>query len=69
MHQELRGPTRSSSERLKEKRYVAAGERAYVLGTADGGFPPLGSQITGEMGDVWAHPNQAAGWLLVCRRW
>ncbi|HEU5100762.1 MAG TPA: hypothetical protein VFU22_17155, partial [Roseiflexaceae bacterium] len=56
MGQDLRGPTRATSERLDEKRYVAAGKRAYVIGTADGSFPPQGTQITGEMGGVWAHP-------------
>lgn len=71
MHQELRGPTRSSSERLKEKRYVAAGERAYVMGTADGGFPPLGTQIKGEMGGVWAHPIKllAGYWFAIDGVW
>src|SRR5689334_20041592 len=56
MGQELRGPARSTSERLEEKRYVAAGKRSQVIGTADGGFPPIGTQIAGEMGGVWAHP-------------
>jgi hypothetical protein len=52
----LSGPTRSTTERLGDKRYALAGDRAYVMGTADGGFAPLGTQITGEMGGVWAHP-------------
>src|SRR4051812_44581096 len=71
MHHELRGPTRSSSERLKEKRYVAAGECAYVMGTADGGFPPLGTQIKGEMGGVWAHPIKLLSgyWFAVDGVW
>jgi len=41
---------------LSEKRYVAAGDRAYVIGAEDGRFPPMGWHIRGEMGGVWAHP-------------
>jgi len=52
----LSGPTRSTTERLGDKRYAVAGERAYAIGTADGGFPALGTQIAGEMGGVWAPP-------------
>jgi glycogen debranching enzyme len=52
----LSGPTRSTTERLGDKRYAVSGDRAYVLGTADGRFPPLGTQIKGEMGGVWSHP-------------
>jgi glycogen debranching enzyme len=50
------GPTRSTTERLAEKRYVAAGDRAYVIGSEDGRFPPMGWHIRGEMGGVWTHP-------------
>ena len=50
------GPTRSTTEQLDEKRYVAAGDRAYVIGSEDGRFPPMGWHIRGEMGGVWAHP-------------
>jgi glycogen debranching enzyme len=71
MDQGLREPSRSTSERLSEKRYVAAGERAYVMGTADGGFPPLGTQISGEMGGVWAHPIKllTGYWFAVDGTW
>jgi glycogen debranching enzyme len=41
---------------LSAKRYVAAGDRAYVIGAEDGAFPPMGWHIRGEMGGVWAHP-------------
>ena len=51
-----RGPTLTATERLAAKRYAAAGDRAYVIGTADGRFPPMGWHIRGEMGGVWAHP-------------
>ncbi|NWF69816.1 MAG: glycogen debranching protein [Chloroflexi bacterium] len=48
--------SRSTVERLSERRYAAAGTRAYVVGTLDGDFPPMGWHIRGEMGGVWAHP-------------
>ena len=50
------GPTRSTADELDQKRYVAAGDRAYVVGSEDGRFPPTGWHIRGEMGGVWAHP-------------
>jgi hypothetical protein len=50
------GPTLSTSDMLGQKRYVAAGDRAYVIGAEDGRFPPMGWHIRGEMGGVWAHP-------------
>ncbi len=49
-------PERSTSEDLARKRWVAAGDRAYVIGAQDGTFPPMGWHIRGEMGGVWAHP-------------
>jgi glycogen debranching enzyme len=48
-------PTRSSSERLEKKRYVAAGDRAYVVGLTNGRFEPLGWHVRGAMGGVWAN--------------
>src|SRR5215216_3236914 len=50
------GPTRSTTQQLDQKRYVAAGDRAYAIGSEDGRFPPMGWHIRGEMGGVWAHP-------------
>src|SRR5258708_26110094 len=38
------------------KTYVAAGDRAYVVGVQDGTFQPIGWHITGTMGGVWSHP-------------
>jgi hypothetical protein len=49
-------PTRSTSSNLSEKRYVAAGDRAYVVGIQDGIFQPTGWHISGTMGGVWSHP-------------
>ena len=48
--------TRSAELDLALKRYAAAGMRAYVVGSMDGNFPPMGWHIPGEMGGVWAHP-------------
>jgi len=50
------GPKRSTATDLGDKRYVAAGDKAYVIGSEDGRFPPMGWHIRGEMGGVWAHP-------------
>jgi len=49
-------PTRSTNVSLSEKRYVAAGDRAYVVGVQDGTFQPIGWHIAGTMGGVWSHP-------------
>src|SRR3954451_11322017 len=49
-------PELSTSDQLKTRRYVAAGERAYVMGFQDGGFSAQGWHITGEMGGVWSQP-------------
>jgi hypothetical protein len=65
------GPTRSTSEKLDLKRYVAAGDRAYVIGSEDGRFPPMGWHIRGEMGGVWAHPIKLLDgyWFSVDNTW
>ena len=46
----------STTTDLQAKRYVAAGDRSYVIGAADGSFAPMGWHIRGEMGGVWVHP-------------
>ncbi len=46
----------SVTERLSDRRVVAAGTRAQALGFADGGFYAHGWHITGEMGGVWTPP-------------
>src|SRR5215207_7314313 len=65
------GPTRSTTAQLDEKRYVAAGDRAYVIGSEDGRFPPMGWHIRGEMGGVWAHPIKLLDgyWFSVDGQW
>jgi hypothetical protein len=55
---------RQTDQNLNMKRYVAAGDRAYVVGVQDGSQVPavslnpngMGWHITGQMGGVWAHP-------------
>jgi hypothetical protein len=55
---------RATDENLNMKRYVAAGDRAYVVGVQDGSLVPdvnlnpdgIGWHIKGQMGGVWAHP-------------
>src|ERR1700738_2769585 len=49
-------PTRSTIENLAAKRYVVAGDRAYIVGTQDGNFPGMGFHISGHMNGVWSHP-------------
>ena len=49
-------PELSTSDRLDDRRYVAAGERAYVMGFEDGSFQAQGWHINGEMGGIWSQP-------------
>jgi hypothetical protein len=49
-------PTLSISNRLADRREVAAGTRAHSIGFEDGRFYANGWHITGEMGGVWAPP-------------
>lgn len=52
-------PTISATTILGERRFVAAGTRAYVVGVEDGSFPPIGWHTTGQMGGFWAPPIKA----------
>jgi glycogen debranching enzyme len=65
------GPRRSAATDLESKRYVAAGDRAYVIGSEDGRFPPMGWHIRGEMGGVWAHPIKLLDgyWFALDGQW
>jgi hypothetical protein len=47
-------PTLSVEDRLADRRYVAIGDRAYVVGTQDGRFPAMGFHTRGEMGGFWS---------------
>src|SRR5215218_8847807 len=65
------GPKRSTATDLGDKRYVAAGDKAYVIGSEDGRFPPMGWHIRGEMGGVWAHPIKLLDgyWFALDGQW
>jgi hypothetical protein len=49
-------PELSTSNRLQDRREVAAGQRSYAVGFEDGRFYANGWHITGEMGGVWTPP-------------
>src|SRR5580704_16265956 len=49
-------PTISATSQLSERRFVAAGTQAYVVGVEDGTFPPIGWHTTGQMGGVFTPP-------------
>ena len=49
-------PELSTSNRLQDRREVAAGQRSYSEGFEDGRFYANGWHITGEMGGVWTPP-------------
>lgn len=40
----------------KEKPYVTAGDRSYIIGTMNGDFPDIGEHGAGEMGGIWMRP-------------
>src|SRR5690349_11043401 len=46
----------SNHGRTPDRPYVAAGDRAYLIGTQDGNFPDMGGHVPGEMGGLWLHP-------------
>jgi hypothetical protein len=48
--------TDGTKYKLMDRRYVAAGDRAYVMGFQDGNFYAQGWHISGEMGGVWSQP-------------
>ncbi len=47
-------PELSVSDRLPDRRYVAIGDRAYVVGSEEGRFPAMGFHTRGEMGGIWS---------------
>jgi hypothetical protein len=49
-------PELSTTNRLQDRREVAAGQRSYIEGFQDGRFYANGWHSTGEMGGVWAPP-------------
>jgi hypothetical protein len=64
-------PEVSTSDRLQDRRAVAAGQRSYAEGFQDGNFYANGWHITGEMGGVWAPPLKLADgvWFGVGEQW
>jgi hypothetical protein len=46
----------SITDRLQDRRYAAAGERARIIGFEDGRFYANGWHIAGEMGGIWSEP-------------
>lgn len=50
----------SNEGRHRDQPYVTAGDRAYLIGTQDGGFPDMGQHTPGEMGGLWLQPIKLA---------
>src|SRR5690349_23391255 len=61
----------STTDRLKDRRAVAAGARAYSIGFEDGRFYANGWHITGEMGGVWTAPLKLVDgvWFGLDNQW
>ena len=64
-------PELSVSQRLQDRRYDVAGERARVIGFEDGRFYANGWHITGEMGGLWTEPLKLVDgvWFGVDGQW
>jgi hypothetical protein len=64
-------PELSVGTRLKDRREVASGTRAYAEGFQDGRFYANGWHITGEMGGVWTPPLKLLDgiWFGVDGQW
>jgi hypothetical protein len=61
----------STSDRLQDRREIAGGTRANVLGFADGRFYANGWHIHGEMGGIWTTPMKMLDgvWFGVDGQW
>jgi glycogen debranching enzyme len=55
----------SNNPSTSDKPYIAAGDKANIIGTQDGLFPDMGSHVSGEMGGIWTLPIKLADgfWL------
>ena len=64
-------PELSTSNRLQDRRQIAAGARSYAQGFEDGRFYANGWHISGEMGGVWAPPVKLVDgvWFGVNNTW
>jgi hypothetical protein len=67
----IAAPELSISERLQDRRYGVAGERARAIGFQDGRWYANGWHITGEMGGVWSEPLKLVDgvWFGVDDQW
>jgi hypothetical protein len=63
--------TLSVNSQLDLRRYAAAGDRAYELGTEDGRYPAMGFHTRGEMGGIWTPPVKLLDgiWFGVNGQW
>ncbi len=50
----------SNEGRTRDQPYVTAGDRAYLIGSQEGGFPEMGQHDPGEMGGLWLQPIKLA---------
>jgi|LSQX01.2.fsa_nt_gb glycogen debranching enzyme len=57
----------SNYGKTKQKPYLTAGDKMYIIGTQNGLFPDIGGHVQGEMGGVWMHPIKLADgfWLKI----
>jgi hypothetical protein len=64
-------PELSTTNRLQDRREVAAGQRSYAVGFEDGRFYANGWHSTGEMGGVWTPPLKLVDgvWFGVGDQW
>ncbi len=64
-------PELTTSNRLQDRREIAAGERSYAQGFEDGRFYANGWHISGEMGGVWAPPLKLVDgvWFGINNTW
>src|SRR5437899_1096248 len=64
-------PRLSVASNLANRRYVAAGDRAYDLGSEDGRYPAMGFHTRGEMGGIWTPPIKLLDgiWFGINGRW
>jgi hypothetical protein len=64
-------PELSITERLQDRRYGAAGERARIIGFQDGRFYANGWHIAGEMGGIWSEPIKLVDgvWFGIDDQW
>ncbi len=67
----LAAPELSISDRLQDRRYGAAGERARIIGFQDGRFYANGWHIAGEMGGIWSEPIKLVDgvWFGIDDQW